>query len=261
LKGPRMYLDEAFLGRRSRRVLARSRRGLRLMSTEGASWLTGFILCAACGNMGCSAGREAFSDDPLGTVPEWQLEEVFRLGGLERPDEETFASEPQLAVDRDGLLYVLHRDRGEIAIFDKAGTFVRWIRGGRGEGPGEFTFPGRMGFVGDTLWVRNRTPPRISRFLRDGTHVGTERVQVDAGYLTTAGVQGVSGYLSGGRAWMQPDGFVMGPHDPVAPFMLGDRQMENRTTLFSWRAQRGRLAGTSFAPLSEPPFHDVAPDG
>lgn len=68
-----------------------------------------------------------------------------------------------------------------------------------------------MGFAGDTLWVRNRTPPRISRFLGDGTHVGTERVQVDAGYRTTAGVQGVSGYLTDGRARMEPDGFVVAP--------------------------------------------------
>lgn len=258
-----MYAFEAFPGRRPLYMLAGLGRELRLMGTGGAPWLTGFVLCAAFGITACDAGPEASPDDPLGTVPEWQLEEVFRLGGLERPDEETFASEPRLAVDGEELLYVLHRDRGEIAVFDTAGMLVRWIHGGRGEGPGEFRFPARMGFVGDTLWVRNRTPPRISRFLRDGTHVGTERVQVDAGYRTTAGVQGVSGYLADGRAWMEPDGFVMalGEDDPEAPFVLGDRQMEDRTTLFSWRGQRGRLAGTSFVPVPEPPFHAVAPDG
>lgn len=110
---------------------------------------------------------------------------------------------------------------------------------------------------------RNLTPPRVSRFLSDGTHVGTDPVRVEVDYRTTMGVQGISGYLRGGRAWMEPDGLVMAPDgvEATSPFMVGDRNMEARSTLFSWRAGRGRLAGISFEPISEPPFHDVAPDG
>lgn len=227
--------------------------------------LAAFLLWAVVGIAGCGPGDGRPPADPLPEAPERGLEEVYRLGGLEGPEEEAFSSEPPVAVDEDGLLYALHRDRGEIAVFDSAGEFERWIRGGRGEGPGEFRFPSRMGFVGDTLWVRNRTPPRISRFLRDGTHVGTDPVRVDPGYRTTAGVQGVSGYLEDGRAWLVPDGFLMAmgepPEELAAPFLLGDRRMETRDTLFTWRAGRGRLAGVGFAPLPEPPFHHVAPNG
>lgn len=129
-------------------------------------------------------------------------------------------------------------------------------------GPGEFTFPTALGFVGDTLRVRDLLVPRISRFLRDGSHLSTERVLADADYRTTAGAQGVSGYLQGDRAWMVPYGFVISD-DPnaSAPFILGDRALERQDTLFSRRAGRDRLAGTSFEPIAESPFHAVAPDG
>jgi hypothetical protein len=217
------------------------------------------LALAAAGLVGCRMA-DAEHEDSLSRVALLDLEESFRLGGLEGPEAEAFQREPQLAVDRHGFLYVLHQDIGQIAVFDERGLFVRWIRGGRGDGPGEFTSAARLGLIGDTLWVRNLTPPRISRFLTNGAYVGTDQAFVNAGYRTTAGVQGVTGYLEGGRAWMVPDGFLMGT-ETMAPFMLGDRTMEERGTLFGWRAGRGRLAGTHFEPLPEPPFHDVASDG
>jgi hypothetical protein len=212
----------------------------------------------------CTAGADGRAGaDPLGEAPPREPRETFRLGGLDAPAEQTFRREPVFVVDAAGLLYVLHADLGRVAVFDEAGGFVRWIGGGRGGGPGEFTSPVRLGLEGDTLWVRNLTPPRISRFLLDGTHVSTENVLVDAGYFTTAGIQGTTGHLAGGRAWMEPDGLVMATDggEARATFVVGDRALGERATLFDWRAERGRLAGTSFAPLPEPPFHDVAADG
>jgi hypothetical protein len=220
------------------------------------------LALAIAGLEGCRMA-DATPEDSLSHAPLLQLEESFRLGGLESPEFEAFQGEPQLAVDQREFLYVLHPDIGQIAVFDGRGHYVRWIRGGRGDGPGEFTSAARLGMIGDTLWVRNRTPPRISRFLTDGAHVGTDQAFVNANYRTTAGVQGVTGYLQSGRAWMVPDGFVMAQagSEAIAPFMLGNRPMEERSTLFSWRANRGRLAGTNFDPIPEPPFYDVASDG
>lgn len=74
----------------------------------------------------------------------------------------------------------------------------------------------------------------------------------------------ISGHLLDGRAWMEPQGFVMSDDDeadPRAPFILGDRRMETQDTLFTWRAGRGRLEGTGFHPVAEAPFRAVAPDG
>lgn len=224
------------------------------------AYLPMLALVAMAGCEGPSDGPD--QSDGLTGVPERSLREVFRLGGLEPPPEQAFQRAPPLAVDRRGWTYALHADRGQVAAFGADGEFRRWIGAGRGEGPGEFTFPLALGFVGDSLWIRNLSMPRISRFLRDGSHLSTERVLADADYRTTAGAQGVSGYLQGDRAWMAPYGFVVSDDpDAAAPFILGDRAMERQDTLFSWRAGRGRLAGTSFRPLAEPPFHAVAPDG
>jgi hypothetical protein len=229
---------------------------------SGWARLVVIALCAyapACSSAGDSRGPGNVLDD----VPERHLRAVFRLGGLDAPEEQVFQSEPSLTVDRKDRLYVLHRDLGLIAVFDDGGGFVRWIRGGRGDGPGEFTTAMWLGLAGDTLWVRNLTPPRISMFLADGSQVGTDLVQVTTDYRTTMGIQGISGYLQGDHAWLVPDGFVMHEEGtaPRAAFVVGDRAMEARNPLFDWRADRGRLAGTSFDPIPEPPFYDVAPDG
>lgn len=214
--------------------------------------------------MACSgpAGKQEVVDD-LALPAARVLREAFRIGGADVPTEEAFSREPQLTVDQDGFLYALHSNLGQIAVFDGSGRFVRWIGGGIGQGPGEFTSPGWMGFVGDTLWVRNLTPPRISWFLKDGSYIGGNPALVDVDYRTTMGIQGVSGLLDNGRAWLEPDGFIMPIEgsETRAPFVVGDRDMASRTTLFEWRAERGRLAGMTFEPISEPPFHDVAPDG
>lgn len=220
-----------------------------------------FLLIAALG--GCGMASDGSPDaNPLNDAPERGLREVFRLGGPDAPEEAAFQREPAFAVDVSGSAYVLHRDLGRIAVFDASGGFLRWIGRGRGEGPGEFTFPMALGFVADTLWVRNFSPPSMTRFLTDGTHVDSDLLVVRPDYRTTAGVQGVSGYLQGGLAWMVPDGYVMGAGtDLRAPFILGDRRLERQDTFFTWRAGRGRLAGTAFDPIPEPPFHAVAPDG
>jgi hypothetical protein len=236
-------------------------------SVPSGSRVLGFAMTISCATMGVAACADR-GEGPIGggfpgDTPERELRETFRLGGLQSPDAETFQREPQLAVDRQGFLYILHQDLGRIAVFDAAGGFVRWIGNGRGEGPAEFTSAVRFGFIADTLWVRNWSPPRISLFLADGSYLGTDPVLIDVDYRTTAGAQGISGYLQRGAAYVVPDGFVMAP-DPGearAPFMIGNRDMEVRSTLFSWRAGRGRLAGTSFEPIPEPPFHDVVPDG
>lgn len=207
-----------------------------------------------------SDGSESLS------APHHDLVEVFRLGGAEPAEPEMFDRAPSLLVDGADRVYIMHNDRGEVAVFDRDGEFMHWISGGRGDGPGEFTWPGRMGLVGDTLWIRNQSPPRISRFHVDGAHLGTESVQIEAAHPTTAGVQGVSGYLEGGRVWVEPDGFplpMMEAEAPRSTFELAGRASHDspRDTVLSWRSNRGRLRGLFFDPIPEPPFFSVASDG
>jgi hypothetical protein len=218
---------------------------------------------AACSLVlaGCSGeSARLASASWLDAVPERILEPAYRLGGPDAPEHLSFQSPPQVAVGRSGHLYVQHAEQGRVAVLDEAGGFVRWI-GGLGEGPGEFQIAAAIGLVGDTLWVRNWPTPRISRFLTDGTHISTERTLYDFDYRMTAPA-GVSGYLEGGRAWIEPDALVAGQEGQIElPVMVGDRAMSTEDTLFTVPNPRGRLAGMAFAPFEQPPFHDAAADG
>ncbi len=214
--------------------------------------------------LGAACERPPSGDDvrdgAFAGVPERELVEVLRLGGPEAPEEARFQAEPHVAVHRSGLVHVLHAQQGRVAVLDSTGRLVRWI-GGRGEGPGEFEIAMGLGFVGDTLWIRNFPTPRISRFRLDGTHLSTERSPYDFGYRLTA-PSGLSGYLARGRAWAFADAFVIGQDTAVQmPFLVGDRAMRRPDTLFTAANPRGRLAGLRFDPVPQPPFHAVAPTG
>jgi len=214
---------------------------------------------------GCAgAGPEDRARDPL-DAPVYTLVEAFRLGGTEPSEPEMFDARPVLAVDDAGHLHVLHRRQGRVAVFDQDGGFLHWIGGGRGQGPGEFNSPVRMGLLGDTIWIRNVSPPRITLFRTDGTMLRTDPVLVGASPGLMSGTQGISGYLAGGRAWVEPDSPPTALEEGMTPessLALGSRQPEGpRDTVLSWRSNRGRLGGLVFDPIPEPPFFAVAADG
>ena len=211
--------------------------------------------------MGCSTDAARDASLAINDIPTYQLREVFRLGGADAPEHLSFSSEPQFAVHRSGLMFALHSRQARVAVLDSLGGFVRWI-GRRGSGPGEFQNAFRMGFVGDTLWVRDSPTQRFSSFLLDGAHVSSERTpSYDFGYHLTWPA-GVSGYLAGGKAWVEAEGFVM-DDGRVAnlPLLVGDRALRTLDTLFTIPNPRGSLNGTAFAPFPIPPFHDIATDG
>lgn len=237
------------------------------MRVRQSSWLTcGMcilpIVLYRCGFADDTAARL----DALSSAPVYDLVEVFRLGGVEPAEPEMFDRAPLLLVDNAERLYVLHRSQGVVAVFGPTGTFSHWIRGGLGEGPGEFTSPVRMGLVGDTLWIRNLSPPRIVLFDGSGSHIATESVALPPPYPTMIGAQGLSGYLEGNRAWVEPDGPPLALSegvDPVAVLEIGTRSTGgvHRDTILTWRSNRGRMRGLPFDPIPEPPFYSVAPDG
>jgi hypothetical protein len=183
----------------------------RYVATLAAAWLV-----AAC------AADPVDRHADLDAVPDASLVEITRLGGINAPEEVSFRVEPQVRVSPAGDVYVLHAQRGQVAVLDSTGRLRHWI-GRRGAGPGEFEVAVAMGFVGDTLWVRNAPSPQISRFLADGSRLGTERTSWDYGHFMST-PSGVSGYLAHDRAWIEPAGIVVGGAGAVQlPVLLGDR--------------------------------------
>lgn len=95
---------------------------------------------------------------PIQTVG---LVQETRIGAVDGPG--ALTNIVDVAVGRDGRVFVAQWNVGEIAVFGSDGRFERFI-GRSGSGPGEFRSPSRLGWSGDTLWVADPPQARISYF-------------------------------------------------------------------------------------------------
>jgi len=87
------------------------------------------------------------------TLEHAHLRQVSRIGAVEGKDALTEIM--GVAAAPDGDLYVTEWQVPAVTVFGPGGSVRRTIGRG-GLGPGEFTQPGAMGFLGDTLWVQDR---------------------------------------------------------------------------------------------------------
>ena len=94
--------------------------------------------------------------------------EELSVGG----EEYDMLSRPQgFNVDQNGNIYITDMQDQSIKVFDQSGEFIQSI-GKKGEGPGEFTFIGRMTFLPDgRLMVMDLEARRISLFDSDGKYI------------------------------------------------------------------------------------------
>ena len=95
-----------------------------------------------------------------------------------------------------GVIAVANGATAEIRLFAETGRYLRTL-GRRGGGPGEFREISWMGVSGDTIFVADRTGARITRYLEDGSLVGT--VPITA--ADSVGGFSVVGRLTDGR-WL-----------------------------------------------------------
>lgn len=173
-------------------------------------------------------------------------QEVFRLGGANAPEHYAFSATPRLVADESGHLYARVPGDGTIYIYSPEGEYIRQI-GRRGEGPGEFQVAAAHGIVGDTLWVRNAPAPRISKFLKDGTHLQTFRTSFDFGYSFAAAAAGISGLLRAGHVYVVPPSPVLGVDKRGRlPVLVGELE---RLDTVTWLPNPRGLGVVSFRPL------------
>ena len=69
-----------------------------------------------------------------------RIEEERVIGVVEGQEEYMFSRINAIAVDNDGLIYVVEGRSAHIRVFDKNGKYIRTI-GRKGQGPGEFQMP------------------------------------------------------------------------------------------------------------------------
>jgi hypothetical protein len=92
----------------------------------------------------------------------------------QRPELEIASDHFQEVTDisvREGQVYVVDAMARAVLVFDEGGALVR-IVGREGSGPLEFRRPGRLGWLGDTLWVRDTGNQRFT-LIHGGSEVGT----------------------------------------------------------------------------------------
>ncbi len=129
-----------------------------------------FVACVSNGGSG------NFSDTRLSAAEE------LRIGSVDDP-ELSFTWFRDLEVGPDGTIYTIHPQEHSIRVHSPDGTPIRTI-GGEGEGPGEFSRPGSMGMLGDTLWVLDHGLYRLSYFSLSGEVLAMQNIPIDLGDAT-----------------------------------------------------------------------------
>ena len=232
-------------------------RGLRAVCLVGA------ILAMACEE----------SEPGWGNSPTWLTEAEYRFSG--DPDRDVlFSQVPVLRTDpHDDRVFVLDLQDTELSVWTPEGSLA-FVLGGKGEGPGEFTYPTRVEFVdGGSFYVREGRGSRFTHYAADGsslrTDAGAPTSFMYQGYaLTLEAPAGNGGYFavprigSGVRVKREVDRYPLlyisrsvGEewHAPVPLFRLDRRNRQHPIELgedrTAWVRQRyGNSDLTAFAP-------------
>ncbi|MFC1513726.1 NHL repeat-containing protein [candidate division KSB1 bacterium] len=114
--------------------------------------------------------RHVHNNAPLwGDEQKIELEFIQKIGEMETGDENyMFYMILDVAVDNEGIIYILDDDKCKISKFSRDGKFISSI-GKKGEGPGEFLSPDRIKFdENGLLYVNDPGNSRISIFDQNG---------------------------------------------------------------------------------------------
>ncbi len=108
-------------------------------------------------------------DAPTGSIESassWTAHRSVRFGDAEGPG--ALSSVFDVDVSSDGRVIVSEPTFGRVAVFDPDGTYSHEV-GRKGQGPGEFQYPGNLGWRADTLTVLDFSSG-IYLFSVDGTY-------------------------------------------------------------------------------------------
>lgn len=199
-------------------------------------------------------------------LPQRDLVEVFRIGGIDAPRYAAFSQEPKVIADFEGKIYVLQTQPPLISVFTEGGDFLREI-GREGQGPGEFRIASGHGLLADTLWVIDPSQSRMSFFDSDGNLIETKALaRIDRGPHFPMS-DGMIAPLLGGGALQLPISPPTGVDKPIeVPLLFGDRNLERLEEIGTVVTPKGLLiagVGTLFLRHlpTFPPLVSIASSG
>lgn len=208
---------------------------------RGASLSAAFAVLVpiACGPAADGGpGAPSALDAPDRTLT-LEPEPVYRVGGFDAPDWALFGSVTAARFDREGNLYVLDSQAGQVTVVAPDGSFLRTV-GKPGEGPGELSSPSRFTVLPDgDVAVFDISHRGFVVYDADGEYLRTVAVDVQAIGLPARDLShhpsggAVSGL--GGRIRVGPDGPGRDgpPTRPVAYYPLSG-EGEARVVYDAW---------------------------
>lgn len=157
-----------------------------VLAHRGFKRLAARVGCTVAPLAMVACGGDAGDDSPsLTPVEEWTARAEYGFGDRFEGDA-VFGFYLDVRVPADGSrVYVLDAEASEATIRTPDGSLIRRV-GRRGEGPGEFSNPGRLVFFDDGFYIKDDR--RITRFTMDGELAGTDAFPVGVNYHN-AGVQ------------------------------------------------------------------------
>lgn len=167
-----------------------------LRSRRPLSCLVAAVLATAGG---AAVGGPLSAQIDTSALPTLELEVAWTLGGPNAPEHESFTGMPLVAVNRHGTLFAVDQALGVARRFDETGAYLGSV-GRQGEGPGEFGYVLSVGFTGDSLWMRNASPPYVEFFDPGGEPLG--RYTVENPVIARGGMPaGPAAMLQGGARY------------------------------------------------------------
>ena len=134
------------------------------MSKSMMTVVIGFLMLTSCGNP---------PSDDVSQESDTRLVELtprLVLGTGDYDEECSFAMVSDTDFLSDGSIAVLDRLKCSVSVFSRTGEYLYSI-GRNGDGPGEFTSPGRMICIGDSLVITDRSAIRASVFSQSGDYI------------------------------------------------------------------------------------------
>jgi sugar lactone lactonase YvrE len=138
-----------------------------------------------------------------GTTPRLGLELVRKIGDVDTEDEHVAFNYPSdIAVDKNGNIYILDAGNARIQKFDPDGKYLATI-GRKGQGPGEFIMPSKLDIDRDgNLVVDDTAQSRLHVIIGEGKDARAVILKGERIY----GIRCLSdgGYLGRASTWVYP---------------------------------------------------------